>query len=213
MNSAASNVKAKRPRWRRVALFLLPVCLVLFALMPYGLIRREPLARADAIVIFSGSNVYAERAEWAAQLWQESRAARLIVTYDYQHAGWDERRQRNPTFTERSIDILHSRGVPDERITVVYQAAYNTHGEAVKVREYAEKHGLRSLIFVTSPYHTRRAWWTLRQVFDGSGIVLGLDAPPPGRESPEPWRWWLKSDGWKLVLGEYLKFIYYRLRY
>jgi uncharacterized SAM-binding protein YcdF (DUF218 family) len=181
--------------------------------MPYGLIKRVPLERADAIVIFAGSNTYIERAEWAADLWRQGRASRFILTYDFQSAGWDERRQRNPNFTERTQDILISRGVPLENIAVVYQDAYNTRGEAAKVREYARQRGFRSLLFVTSAYHTRRSWWTLRQVFAGSGMELGLDAPPPGWETPPAWRWWSESTGWKLVPGEYLKFIYYWLRY
>ena len=214
LTSVMSLIKRDyRRQWRRGLAWGAFVALAVTMLPPYGLIKRVPLARADAIVVFAGSNTYIERAEWAARLWNEGRAPQIILTFDFQSAGWDERRQRNPNFTERAIDILQSRGVPLARLTVIHQTAYNTHGEAEKAREYAQANGLRSLLFVTSAYHTRRAWWTLRQVFADSDIILGLDAPPPGGETPPPWRWWSESNGWKMVPGEYLKFIYYWLRY
>ena len=213
MVQALLNSSIWSRHWRRGLIYGLLLAAVLAVLLPYGLIVRVPLARADALVVFSGSATYIERMDWAAQLWREGRAPLIIVTYDFQSAGWDVRRQRNPTFTERAVDVLRSQGVPAESIIVVHQGGYNTRGEAEAALDYARNQGLRSLLFVTSAYHTRRSWWTVRQVFANSGLILGIDAPPPGRETPPPWRWWSESIGWKLVPGEYLKFIYYWLRY
>ncbi len=191
------------------------LCLVLLSvlLLPYGLIRRQPLAGADAIVVLSGSATYIERAQRAAQLWHAGRAPQIILTYDGQSAGWDERRQRNPSFSEREADVLRAEGVPAERIVMLPQLVTTTHEELERVRDYAHAHELSSLIVVTSAYHTRRAWWTMRQIFANGGTILGLDAPPPGQQTPVPLLWWTSIVGWKLVPGEYLKCIYYRLRY
>ena len=213
MVQAPLNSSVRLRHWRRGLIYGLLLAAVLAAFLPYGLIVRVPLARADALVVFSGSATYIERMDWAAQLWREGRAPLIIVTYDFQSAGWDVRRQRNPTFTERAVDVLRSQGVPAESIIVVHQGSYNTRGEAEAALDYARNQGLHSLLFVTSAYHTRRSWWTVRQVCANSGLILGIDAPPPGRETPPPWRWWSESIGWKLVPGEYLKFIYYWLRY
>ena len=199
-----------RWRYRRACLGL---ALLAALLLPYGLIRRQPLADADAIVVLSGSATYIERAQWAAQLWHAGRAPQIILTYDGQSAGWDERRQRNPSFTEREADVLRAEGVPAERIVMLPQLVTTTHEELEQVRGYAQANGLNSLLFVTSAYHTRRTWWTMRQVFANDSITLGLDAPPPGQQTPVPLLWWTSIVGWKLVPGEYLKFIYYRLRY
>lgn len=182
-------------------------------LLPYGLLVRSAPARADAIVILSGSATYLERADYAAQLWHEGRAPRIILTYDGQSAGWDIRRQRNPSFSERSADELRKLGVPPEAITTVPELVTTTHDEAARVRLYAEAKGLQSLIFVTTPYHTRRAHWTIERVFAGSGITTGIEAPPTGQQSPAPLTWWASITGWKLVPGEYVKFFYYWLRY
>jgi uncharacterized SAM-binding protein YcdF (DUF218 family) len=213
MNEPADVGLPAPRRWRRRLAVAACAAALLVVASPYPLVYRAPLERAEAIVVLAGSDTYVERAEYAAQLWREGRAPRVVLTADDQSAGWDERRQRNPTFTERTQDVLRAQGVPPEAVEVIPRAAENTRDEAAQVRSLAEQRGWRALLFVTSAYHTRRAWWTARRVFAGSGVTLGIDAPAPGRQTPPAWRWWSESVGWKLVAGEYLKFIYYRARY
>ncbi len=190
------------------------ISVLLVALAPYGLVARSVRARSDAIVVLSGSSNYVERAGWAAELWRAGRAPEIILTNDGQSAGWDEARQRNPSFTEREADELQRRGVSPQAIKIIAPVVASTHEEGLRVREYAASRGLRSLQFVTSAYHTRRARWTLARVFAGSNIEFGVDAPPTGAgQTPAPCCWWMSASGWKSVPGEYLKFIYYRLRY
>jgi hypothetical protein len=50
-------------------------------------------------------------------------------------------------------------------------------------------------------------------VFAGTGLLVGVDAAPLGEQSPSVARWWCSSLGWKLVPGEYMKIIYYRMKY
>lgn len=211
MKKVQGSIGATHPA--RIGLFALAVCLSLIALAPYGLIARSKLAHADAIVMLSGSSVYIERAEWAASLRREGCAPVIVLTNDGQSAGWDETRQRNPSFAERAADELQRQGVPSNSIEIIPQVVKGTHDEALRVREYAQRRGLRSLQFVTSAYHTRRAGWTIRRVFANSGIEVAVDAPPAGQQSPSPPLWWASNIGWKSVPFEYLKFIYYRLRY
>jgi hypothetical protein len=45
------------------------------------------------------------------------------------------------------------------------------------------------------------------------GVQIGLDAVPPGQQSPPPETWWLTLRGWKLVPTEYVKMVYYLIRY
>jgi uncharacterized SAM-binding protein YcdF (DUF218 family) len=197
----------------RIGLLALVACLTFGLLAPYGLIVRSRLARADAIVMLSGSSVYIERAQWAARLWREGCAPLIVLTNDGQSAGWDDARQRNPSFAERAADELQRQGVPANVIETIPQVVTGTHDEAARVREYAQLRGLRSVQFVTSVYHTRRALWTINRLFANSGIETAMDAPPAGQQSPAPSLWWTKETGWKSVPGEYLKFIYYCVRY
>jgi uncharacterized SAM-binding protein YcdF (DUF218 family) len=178
-----------------------------------ALITRAELERADAIAVFSGSAAYRERARLAAELFERGRAPYIILTNDNQPSGWSRTEQRNPLFVERAREELVRDGVPPEKIIILPKPVTSTYEEAALIKDYAKANRLDAILFVTSVYHTRRALWTARHVFAGSGISLGLEAPPPGLESPEPLTWWLHTNGWLMVAGEYPKLIYYRLWY
>jgi uncharacterized SAM-binding protein YcdF (DUF218 family) len=177
------------------------------------LIVSAPLAHADAIAVMSGSAAFEERNTLAAQLYQQGRAPKIILTNDNQRSGWSSAEQRNPFFYERAVTLLRNSGVPAAAIEVVPQPISSTRDEAMLLRQYAESRGLKSLLVITSAYHSRRALWTLRRTFANSGIQIGLEGVPPGWQSPPPATWWLHRRGWQMVAAEYVKMIYYRLAY
>lgn len=203
----------KRPRLI-VALGL--VFLLLWAAAWLGarqLIVRSELARADAIAVLAGSATYKERIDFAAQLVKGGRGPRIVLTDDHERGSWSNVEQRNPLYVDLARQRLRSLGIPDSQIDVVSAAGDGTHYEALRLREYAEAEKLRSLLVVTSAYHSRRALRELQTVFNGSQISLGLEPVPPGAQTPNPATWWLHSLGWKLVPGEYIKIGYYWVRF
>ena len=212
---ARAHGKAKRRRL--VLLIALLSAVVLWPIIAWAgahlLIVRSELASADAIVVMSGSATYRERADWAARLYREGRAPIVILTNDSLKSGWDKKEERNPYFYELAARELQQLGVPESKIQVVSDIALGTYEESVGVRDYASAHQLKRLLVVTSAYHTRRTLWSLRHACEGSGIEIGIDSPPPGWQTPAPSRWWWRRWGWKVVAGEYVKLIYYWMRY
>jgi uncharacterized SAM-binding protein YcdF (DUF218 family) len=184
-----------------------------FWLAAKALIVKKDLPRADAIVVLGGSSTYLERARFAARLFHSGRAAEIILTNDGLLSIWSHTEERNLMFFERSVQELRQLNVPPEKIKVIPRVVDSTRDEALAVREYAESQGLHSIIVVTAPYQSRRALWIFQRTFEGSNVTLGLDAPPPGEQSPKPSLWWMRILGWKLIPGEYLKLIYYRWSY
>lgn len=211
-----SKTKDRSFRWKRVLLFslLIPVVgwLIAWGAAKVLMVSAE-LAHADAMVVLSGSTLYQERTEFAAGIFREGRATKIVLTNDNQPAGWSEELQRNPLFMEREADELRRAGVPNDQIEMLRQTVSSTHDEAVLLREYASAHNLHSLLIVTSSYHSRRALWTFRKVFEGSGVQLGLMFVPPGEQAPQPATWWLHLRGWREVAGEYPKLVYYWFAY
>jgi uncharacterized SAM-binding protein YcdF (DUF218 family) len=201
--------------WRRAR--LVAVLLLAWSLLAWvaarALIVESEIRHADALVVLAGSSTYIERTHRAAQLFQEGRAPKVVLTNDNLQGGWSVEEQRNPFFAELAAVELKSRSVPADKIEIIPQAVNSTYEEAVRLREYALGKGLRSLLVVTSGYQSRRALWTLRRVFEGSGVVIGLDAIPPGEQTPRPATWWWHALGWRMVPGEYLKFAYYWVHY
>lgn len=176
-----------------------------------ALIQTAGLARADALVVLSGSSAYVERSRRAAELYRAGRAPLVVLTSDGQRGGWSEALQTNPLFVERAREELLRGGVPAERIEVLPGTVTGTHDEAVAARAYAGREGLRSLLFVTSAYHTRRTLWTARQAFRGSGIEVGVEAADPDGQTLATW--WLHGGGWRSVALEYPKMVYYYWKY
>jgi uncharacterized SAM-binding protein YcdF (DUF218 family) len=200
-------------RWIGVGLLAPALAIFIAWVAAESLIVNLDLAHADALVVLGGSSTYIERTRRAAQLLREGRAPRIILTNDNQLSGWSTEEERNPLFVERARDELKRLDVPGEKIEIVPGLVTNTHDEIVRIREYAREKKLRSILVVTSAYQTRRALWTLRRVFPGSGIEFGLDGVEPGEQSPRRATWWLSRLGWQMVPGEYLKLAYYRLKY
>jgi uncharacterized SAM-binding protein YcdF (DUF218 family) len=174
-----------------------------------ALVVDADLSSADAIVVLSGSSAYVERTHKAAELYREGRAPLVWLTDDHTRGGWSSALQRNPYFVERATDELIKSGVPAERIRIVPGVASSTRDESLIVRDYASSQGVRSVLVVTSAYHSRRALRTLRQVFAGTGTTIGVHTVAA---TSNAW-WWLQPNGWRDVAGEYVKLSYYWFKY
>ena len=210
-----SRKKAQK-RLRTVVKALMLFVLVWVVLAWVGaraLIVSAPLNSADAIVVLSGSSTYVERTRKAAELYRQGRAPLVLLTDDHTRGGWSTVQQRNPYFVERATEELIEQGVPAEKIRIVPGYASGTHEETLLLKDYTTAQGLRSILVVTSAYHSRRALRSLRQNFAGTGMTIGLEPVPPGSQTPPPGFWWLQFQGWRSVGVEYVKLIYYWLRY
>jgi len=128
-------------------------------------------------------------------------------------AVWSQIEQRNPFFNERARKEITEAGVPGDKVDLLMQPVSSTHEEAELVKQYAVDHALKSVLIVTSAYHSRRALWTFSRVFRDTGIQVGLIRVDPGDQSPRPATWWLTRRGWRFVPTEYVKLLYYVVKY
>jgi uncharacterized SAM-binding protein YcdF (DUF218 family) len=197
----------------RVLILLLVIWPVVAWIAARALIVSAGNPRADVIVVLGGSSTFVERTRYAAELFREGRAPRILLTNDGLQGGWSNADNRNTYFVERALWELQVAGVPNDKIEVLPQITSSTYEEAALLRQYAEAHAVRSVLVVTSAYHSRRAMWTFRRVFDGSGVEISVMSPPTGWQTPPPATWWLHKNGWSLVAGEYTKLVYYYLKY
>lgn len=180
-------------------------CAVLW-MLSRALVVQVSLARADAIVVMAGAPVYFDRTAYAGRLFLDGRAPRIVLTNDGVRGSWSRTLQRNPLYYERAILRLNQAGIPAAAIDVLPGRVTGTFEEATRISEFARDHRFRSLIVVTSDFHTRRAFWSVRRALSGTGIDVGIEP------AASPAEWW-RTNGLQAVFSEYGKLMYYWVRY
>jgi hypothetical protein len=94
---------------------------------------------------------------------------------------------------------LIERGVPKEKVERFAHDAENTREEAVALRRLAREKGWKSVVVVTSNYHTRRVRYIFQKVF-APGVAVSVASARDGRFDPQ--HWWEKRKSVKDFLGE-----------
>lgn len=191
---------------------LIIVWIVVAPLLARNLIVEKPLERADAILVLSGSSVFKERTHKAAQIYKTGVAKKVLLSDDGGFSGWSVEEQRNPPFVDLAKQELISQGVAEEDIEILEEQVTGTIWEARNLAAKLGRENWKSVLIITSAYHTKRALWTFEDVVE-SDVEIGVVSAPTGEETPPPWIWWLSSKGWGLVGGEYVKFIVYWVYY
>lgn len=201
---------------------IVPLSLCLFfiwiftaPLLAERLIVEKPLKEADAIFVLSGSSVYVERAQKAAELYNQGISDKILLTDDGGRGGWSVIEKRNPPFVELAKNELIRQGVPAENIEIFEGKIGGTIDEARILQKAAGERRLRAVLLVTSAYHSRRALQTVEKVFAENNLQteIGVAPAPAGLQTPAPSVWWLSPFGWQVVAGEYVKSIAYWVFY
>jgi uncharacterized SAM-binding protein YcdF (DUF218 family) len=152
----------------------------------------EAMEHADAIIVLSDDNFYADRVTRAAELIREGKAPVVVAS--------GRRLRPYAGIAELMQHDLIERGVPKEKIIAFPQDAENTKEEAQALLPLVTQKNWRSVIVVTSNYHTRRARYIFRRVFP-QGIDLALVSARDGDFDPE--QWWTKRKSFKELTREW----------
>jgi uncharacterized SAM-binding protein YcdF (DUF218 family) len=146
--------------------------------------------RAEGIVVLTGG---AARISDAIELLAAGRGHRLLITGVNPATHTVELARLAPHYEQLfgcCIDLDHS--------------AVNTIGNAIETRRWTRARGFRSLLVVTSAYHMPRAIAELaHQLPDVTLIEFPVLTE---RQRAEPW--WSNEATARLVISEYLKFVY-----
>src|SRR5215813_6858769 len=161
--------------------FLLVLYLARHPLMRFAaeawIIEDNP-ERADAIVVLSDDNYYADRASHAADLYRHNMAPLVVAS--------GRKLRPYAGVAELMEHDLIERGVPKDKVLRYPHQAENTHEEAIALRPLALERKWRSVIIVTSSYHTRRARYIFAHVFPSS-IAVRASGAKDGDFDPDSW--------------------------
>jgi uncharacterized SAM-binding protein YcdF (DUF218 family) len=170
-------------------------------------IVSDPISRADAIVVLGGG--LATRPFIAAELWRRGLADKILISQVPEERAVSM--GAIPSDTELNREILLKSGVPPRAIETSGTANRNTREEAVALSEWAERNAASAFIIPTEIFPARRVRWIFRREFSDTAVIIEV----PSFEPPDYTRrdWWKTEKGRDAFQTEFLKYIYYRLKY
>jgi uncharacterized SAM-binding protein YcdF (DUF218 family) len=195
----------------RLSVFILVLTAALFfsgpALQAAGrfLVVDTPNATADALVVLNTGSEYYPRLLEAAERYRQGQTRKIVLNGN----------RKTPTlrtiekkgfrsccaWDADGIAILHLYGVPrDAVITLSIEDAYDTISEARAVGDSLVAMGIKSVLVVSSKYHSRRAGFIWKNLFQGKLEVF----PASSRHDPfDPESWWTRGRQIRWVMAEY----------
>jgi uncharacterized SAM-binding protein YcdF (DUF218 family) len=170
------------------------------------LVVADAVAPADALYVFPGG--IPGRAECAARLFDQGIADMIVVTGERIRP---ELEAIGLPLTDADLNarILSREGVPGNAISVLREGT-STWEDGQALRRWSQQHqGIRRLVAVTSPHHSRRARRVLRSLFRDSGVEVAMHPCPATIAS----HWWRDETTLLRVTNEYIKLAYYAIAY
>jgi len=110
------------------------------------------------------------------------------------------------------LEAASQRGIPRDSI-VINKDISSTFEDALATRETVSRLGLNSLLVVTSYFNSRRTGFAYHRVMEGVELDLSFCSVPPGDEKMSLNGWWTRERELVVVVNEYLKLIFYYLKY
>ncbi len=213
--------KRKRSLTFKRYVFLFCVLAVIASVLSYRFILRgvgeflvfaQPPQKVDLIVALAGEDI-----------------ARVLGTVEMYKAGYAGRifraREPFPDAYERLIalggryveprdnfrEMLHSLGVGLPAFLTDDRQVESTYHEARVVRDFLRKNSFKSIMLITSRYHSRRAYLTYKLILKDEGVKI-ISCPTRYDEFDLD-RWWKVRTQAKKALYEYERLPFYLLRY
>ena len=164
------------------------------------LVESDKLEKADAIAVFSGDS--GARTERAVELLKDGYADYLILSggkvYD------------DVTMAELMKKHAIKLGVDESKILIDDEAS-TTNENAEFTADIIEENNFRSVIVVTSDYHTRRSKLAMKKalentLIDGEKVEVTVT---PSKEEKFTTKWWTSGNSVLMVISEYLKLMGY----
>jgi uncharacterized SAM-binding protein YcdF (DUF218 family) len=207
--SARMRTAVRRTAWTLLLILILTAALSL----PFAgrwLVYEDPIAHADAIFVLAGAR--AERWLEAVDLFQRGVAPLIVLSpgrpEDAERV-LRERGVRLPGEADLARDAMQQLGVPAAAIRILPGAVDNTAEEAAALHAAVRSSHWRSLIVVTSKYHSRRAAFAFDREFAGTGVVIMVHATR--YDTSDPAHWWRHRADIRFVTSELQKLVAYRV--
>jgi uncharacterized SAM-binding protein YcdF (DUF218 family) len=204
--------------WKARALIALTVLLLLAGPVRAGLpalaaalVEEEPPRPADLILIEVSEHPSFAAIQHAAALYRNGMAPRIAMTRYRDSARLHAAGVVLPPAFDRVVAVYaEAAGLDPERLERVPVDVVDpvTLNVARQVAEYCEQGGVRRLMVVGAPFHSRRSALSYRRFLSPRGIDVSMS---PAWSGLTPANWWTTKDGIVNVGQESIKLLVYAL--
>ena len=189
------------------SLFLFIIFLVIYFSYPFvlnrlaeRLVTRAKLSPADVILVLAG-DTDGERVTAGVNLYKKGYAKYLLMSGG--ELAW------RLTSAEWMKKQAMAEGVAGRAI-LLQDKSRSTIDDATFPLPIVKARGFKSVIIVTSPYHTSRAARVFKKIFGPAGVNVMVY--PAEEKDFNPNRWWSRHEDAGLVVWEYVSSVLYFLK-
>lgn len=171
------------------------------------LVKEDPRTSSDAIYVLGGAPL--ERGQEGARLLASGLAPVVFCTGELVPSvlvaeGIDR------TEGELTRNVAIEAGADPDKIKLI-DIGTSTWEESVAVIEHAVQAGYTNITVVSTEFHLRRVRRVFRQQAEGTSIQVHVRGAPSLVYDRN--HWWESEEGLLMVNNEYVKLLYYWLRY
>lgn len=179
-----------------ILLIILAVLAAGIASLPNFLAYSTNCDRADAVIVLLGPD-FTARQKHGQDLTRKGMADCLVIPAYH----------KTYCLQEGTLKLLHNNNnVEGKRNAAVPKYYEDTHLELIEAQKMMKANGLKSAIFVSSPYHMRRIQLMVVRVFDRGPHYYF--SPTPYETAPLK-AWELQNSDWKKVWRESVKILWF----
>ncbi|MCI0527206.1 MAG: YdcF family protein [Nitrospira sp.] len=171
------------------------------------LVYEDPLQKADAIVVICGEFPF--RILEALDIYQAGYAPLIVVSSKEEVERLQQLKKLERGYGYLSYDKMGALkdGIPEEALLVLEGPGDSTEQELTRLYRFLVEKNIKSVILVSSNYHTRRVMKLFNLI--ARGQVMPIVRASRYSKFVEPERWWLARWSIRFVCSEYLKLINY----
>ncbi len=160
------------------------------------LVKKDEMKPADVIVVLAGEQE--ERVHYGIKLLKEDWARKDRIIMAGGPLVWKY------TWASLMKEQAQALGIPGNKILLADKSR-STEEDALYTKELLRKNGFKSIILVTSPYHSKRASLIFKRVLGSEFRIISAPAD-------ESWfsidDWWMRRRDRSVVLSEFSKYIW-----
>ena len=172
------------------------------------LMVQDELEQADAIFLLGGGAF--DRVNETVKLVEQGVAKKVICTGSWVSGVLKILKNEYKEAEVSRIGLVDNHGIPSADVDTILSGT-STKEESELILKYCIDHQFKTVIVLSSKFHTRRVSDVFKPLLEAEGIKVIIHGAPSSNYSED--EWWKTESGMIMVNNEYMKHLYYFLKY